>query len=166
MRHLDLEDLPITAARLRAVKDADVHVSTITFDLPYDVVWDWLSDPLRFPVIYPNWTAEVSLIKDKYLALAPDGEKMMIKPVLDRVHGVIDFQVDATGNVELSRSRLFETGDGRCTLVHLAVRWEGLDDVQWREHRLKTDHDLEIAKHQIESRTAPPAQNATAAWPM
>jgi hypothetical protein len=83
---------------------------------------------------------------------APDGETVEIHPFLDRAAGVIDFAVlDANGNLELSRSRLLETRDKDCVLIHLAVRWSGLDDRTWEEHKRGTDSDLVNAKRIIEA---------------
>lgn len=74
-------------------------------------------------------------------------------PHINREHGVIDFQVvDADGNVELSRSRLLPTAGDSFTLIHLAARWEGIDDQGWEQHKRDTDSDLAHVKQIVEQR--------------
>lgn len=130
-------------------------ISAAFIDAPPAVVWQWITDPLNFPAIYPNWTANVEERTERgYAATGPAGERFRIVPKLDRAHGVVDFEViGAEGNVELSRSRLFDMKGGGCTLVHLAVRWDGVDDVGWEQHKRATDEDLANAKRLIEAST-------------
>lgn len=129
----------------------DVHVSTVFVEAGYDVVWILVSDPLNFPDIYPSWTSEVTQREGEYAARGPGGDEFLIHPELDRGYGVVDFEMDLGGVVERSRSRLFGAGDDACVLVHVAVRWEGVDDDAWRRHREATDSDLERMKEFAES---------------
>ena len=133
----------------------DSHVCAVFVGAAPGVVWRWVTDPLNFPTIYPNWTASVEASTDGgYAATGAAGDRFLILPQLDRRHGVIDFEVvDGDGNVELSRSRLFEMKGGGATLIHLAVRWEGVDDAAWERHRRGTEDDLANAKRVIEAST-------------
>ena len=130
----------------------DIHVSAVSFEAPIEAVWQWLTDPLRFPRIYPKWTRSVELRDDgSFAAVGPAGDSFRIVPHINREHGVIDFQVvDADDNVELSRSRLLPTKGDSCTLIHLAVRWDGIDDQGWEQHKRDTDSDLAHVKQIIE----------------
>lgn len=104
----------------------DTHVSSVFVDAPFDIVWAWITDPLRFPTIYPNWTSEVTRGPrgEGYEGVAPNGDTFKIVPKLDRAHGVADFEiVDEEGNVELSRARVFPLKAGGCAIIHLAYRW-------------------------------------------
>ncbi len=129
-----------------------IHVSAVSFEARIEAVWQWLTDPLRFAHIYPSWTTSVELRDDgSYAAVGPADDSFRIMPHINREHGVIDFQVvDADGNVEFSRSRLLATKDGGCTLIHFAVRWDGVDDRGWEQHKRDTDSDLQHVKQIIE----------------
>jgi hypothetical protein len=132
----------------------DTHLSSVRFRLPFDVVWDKLTNPLEFPGLYPAWTARVEPAGSPgaYSGVGPAGDRFTIRPILSREHGVIDFEVlDERGQVERSRSRLFPLGTDGCVLVHLAERWEGADDALWAEHRRRTDRDLENARRVVEA---------------
>ncbi len=37
----------------------DVHVSTVHFRIPFDLLWSRLTAPLQFPRLYPNWPSQV-----------------------------------------------------------------------------------------------------------
>lgn len=127
------------------------HVSTIYVRAPFEEVWPWVTDPLLFPTIYPLWTSEVRHASEgRYEARGPEGDQFVIVPDLDRAHGLINFDIiDMMGRVERSRSRLFEVGD-HCVLVHVAQRWEALDDEGWELHKRSTDADLERVRELIE----------------
>ncbi|MDP8961608.1 MAG: hypothetical protein M3N32_08345 [Actinomycetota bacterium] len=59
----------------------DVHVSTVHFRIPFDLLWSRLTDPLRFPRLYPNWAATVDCEDDlSYLGDGPDEHAF-------RIHG-------------------------------------------------------------------------------
>ncbi len=36
----------------------NIHVSQVLINAPMDIVWGWVSDPSKFPTIYPNWIRE------------------------------------------------------------------------------------------------------------
>ena len=105
--------------------------------------------------MYPAWTTEVEVIdEDTYRGKGPDGDEFTIHPKLNREFGIVDFDVEADGNVERSRSHLFDVDEHACELVHLAVRWEGVDDEYWERHKRGTDNDLERMKRLIESESS------------
>ena len=130
----------------------DVHISSVFVDAPFEAVWAWIADPLRFPTVYPNWTSKVTRSDaERYEGVAPNGDRFAIVPKLDREHGVVDFEVhNANGSVELSRARVYPLKAGGCAVVHLAYRWEGVTDGFWEEFKVGTDEDLERAKELAE----------------
>ena len=131
------------------------YVSNVFIEASFDTVWERITDPSNFPEIYPAWTTEVETIdEDTYRGKGPDGDEFTIRPKLNREFGIVDFDVEADGNVERSRSRLFDVDEHACELVHLAVRWEGVDDEHWERHERGTDNDLERMKRLIESESS------------
>jgi len=132
----------------------ETHISSLFFNLPFDFVWEHLTNPMSFPEIYPNWVSHVEIaVNGEFHGVAPAGDTFIIFPQTSREYGVIDFKIiDESGNVEWSRSRIFELKTGGCIYVHLAVRWDGVDDDFWNEHKKLTDADLENAKMLLEQR--------------
>lgn len=134
----------------------DTHVSSVLVDAPFDAVWAWITDPVRFPIIYPNWTSEIRKVTaadgERYEGVAPNGDRFEIVPRLDRAHGVVDFGiVNEGGTAELSRAaRVLPLKEGGCVIVHLAYRLEGVNEVFWEHFKAGTDTDLEHAKDVIE----------------
>lgn len=132
--------------------EQDTYVSSVFVEASFDTVWSCITDPLNFPKMYPVWTTAVEKIDEgAYRGIGPDGDEFVIRPELNRRFGIVDFTVEADRGVERSRSRLFDVGEGACELVHLAVRWDGLDDESWEEHKRGTDGDLERMKRLVES---------------
>lgn len=130
----------------------DAHVSSVFVRADFDTVWGRITDPLAFPALYPAWTTDVERIdEDQYRGTGPAGDEFVIRPRLDREHGIVDFDVEASGTTERSRSRLFDVDEASCVLVHLAVRWEDVDDRYWAEHKHGTDADLERMKRLVET---------------
>ncbi|RDZ37761.1 MULTISPECIES: hypothetical protein [unclassified Haloferax] len=135
--------------------EAETYVSSVFIEADFDAVWERISDPSSFPEMYLAWTADVQQIDDAtYRGTGPDGDEFVIRPSLNREFGVADFDVEADGTVERSRSRLFDVGDTACELVHLATRWEGIDDESWERHKRGTDADLERMKRLVESESS------------
>lgn len=129
----------------------DLHVSTVFVEAGFEEVWRLVSDPLNFPEIYPSWADEVTCGDGEYTARGPEGDEFVIRPELDRRYGVVDYEVEVGDAVERSRSRLFSAGRNACLLVHVAVRWDGVDDDAWKRHQRDTDSDLERMKEAAES---------------
>jgi len=135
--------------------EAETYVSSVFIEANFDAVWERISDPSTFPEMYPAWTADVQQIDDAtYRGTGPEGDEFIIRPKLNREFGVADFDVEADGHVERSRSRLFDVTDDACQLVHVAVRWEGVDDEHWGRHKRGTDADLERMKRLVESESS------------
>lgn len=133
----------------------DTHVSSVFIEASFDEVWERITDPLSFPELYPAWTSEVEEGDEgAYRATGPDGDEFVIRPALNREFGVADFAAETAEGVERSRSRLFDVADDACELVHLAVRWDGLDDDRWAAHKRGTDDDVERMKRVVESASA------------
>ncbi len=129
----------------------DVHVSAVVIEAPLELVWEWVTEPMRFPTLYPGWTSSVQPRSDGgYDAVGPAGGSFRIVPVLSFEHGVVDFEiVEGDGKVELSRMRVCELKRGGCALVHLGVRFDS--DNSWEEHKDATDVDFLRVKQIVES---------------
>ncbi len=129
-----------------------VHVSTLHFRVPFAALWAQLSDPLRFPRLYPRWTSRVERTgADAYAGVGPGRDTFSIARRAHRRDGVVDFEIAAPGAApELSRSRLFPLKTGGCVYVHVAVRWDGVDDAFWAQFKRDTDADLEQARRVLE----------------
>lgn len=133
----------------------DTYVSCVFIRTRFDTVWERITDPRNFPEMYPAWTSEVEVIDEgTYRGKGPDGDEFLIRPKLHHEFGIVDFDVEAGGTIERSRSRLFDVGENACELVHLAVRWEGLDDGDWERHKQGTDDDLERMRRLIEDESS------------
>jgi hypothetical protein len=139
---------------MRRKMQPETHISSFFFNLSFDFLWEYLTDPLNFPEIYPNWTSQVTKAENgEFLGIAPTGDSFTIVPQTNYKYGIIDFKIiDELGKIEWSRSRVFPLKTGGCIYIHLAVRWDGVDDDVWREHQKLTDKDLEHAKTILEQR--------------
>lgn len=125
----------------------DTYVSEIIVNKPYDVVWGWVSDPLKYPTIYPNWLKTVSgMGGDSFHIEDQFGHSFDMKAVRSREHGTVDL----TMGEESSRSRVYRLDENRTAIVHLAKRWKGSTFVVWFFHKLTTDRDFRHAKQVIE----------------
>jgi hypothetical protein len=146
-----------------------MHLSSQFYAVPFDVLWRYLSDPLRFPLIFPGWVSSVEWHSGStYIGTDSTGESFQIIPRLDREHGVADFDIiDAEGHIERSRMRVFALQGGGCLLVHLAERWQGVDDSLWEAHRQAIDADLIYARTIIEQAygTLSPARSSNGNGP-
>jgi hypothetical protein len=130
----------------------NTHISALMFDVPFNTLWERLSNPLNFPELYPSWTIRVERKNDReFNGIAPEGDSFTITPYVNREQGVIDFKiVDRAGHEEWSRSRIFPLQLCSCMYVHLAVRWKGIDDEFWEVFKQGTDRDIENAKAVLE----------------
>jgi hypothetical protein len=129
----------------------DTHLFSVCIEASFEQVWDQITDPMNFPELYPAWTVEVEQVDDEtFEGAGPNGDNFLIRPILDHTFGVIDFEVKTSGSVEYSRSRLFRVDEHTCQLVHLAVRWENIDDTSWETHTRGTENDLKRMKQLIE----------------
>lgn len=129
----------------------DTHVSSVFIAADYDTVWERITDPTNFPELYPHWTTSVKPEEGRYRGIGSEGDEFLIEPRLDEEFGVVDFEIDAGGPIERSRSRLFDVDEHSCLLVHVAVRWEGIDDRDWQEHKRGTDEDLARMERLVEA---------------
>lgn len=66
-------------------------------DASFDSVWAWVSDPTRFPTLYPSWIRRVKKVQrdegEAYEAASWDGERFEIVPRLDWEQGQADFEL-------------------------------------------------------------------------
>ncbi|ELY57537.1 hypothetical protein [Natronolimnohabitans innermongolicus] len=128
----------------------ETHVSKVFVAADYRTVWEYITDPMNVPECYPNWTTSVAPEKRHYRGVGTRGDEFTMTPHLDEESGVVDFEIDAGSPVERPRSRLFAIDEHHCLLIHLAVRWEGVDDHGWQEHKRETDEDLGRMKRLVE----------------
>jgi hypothetical protein len=137
---------------MTTLSEQDTYVSSVFIEASFDAIWDQITDPLNFPEIYPAWTTEVEKVDENtYHGTGPGGDEFVIRPELNRKFGIVDFTVEAGQDIEQSRSRLFDVDENTCVLVHLAVRWNEIDDEQWEIHKRGTNDDLERLKRLVES---------------
>lgn len=133
----------------------DTHVSSVLIATTYDLVWKRITNPTNFPELYPNWATSVERTDEgRYRGIGPEGDEFLIEPRLDEEFGVVDFEIDAGGAIERSRSRLFDVDEHSCLLIHVAVRWEGVDDHDWREQKRGIDDDLARMKRLLEANSS------------
>lgn len=130
----------------------DTYICHQRFSAPFETVWDLLTDPMRFPRVYPSWVAKITPSGERYLVVDPSGEQFSLIPITAKDYGVVDFKIiDAQGHVEIARSRIFRLRTGGCILVHVAVRWEGCDDATWEAYKRDIDKDLKNAHAVVEA---------------
>ncbi len=93
------------------------------FQVSYDYLWNYVTNPLMFPVLYPNWISEINLLRfNHYLAKDAAGNSFKVIPCLNKDFGIVDFRVIRQNEKEeLHRSRLIPLGDHSTILVHLVV---------------------------------------------
>ena len=125
-----------------------VHVTDLVIHAPFKSAWTWLSDPLKYPTLYPNWIKTVELIDgDRFKVNDQFGKSYEIRRVLDHEFGIIDIEVGA----ERSRMRIYSLGEHETGLIHIATRWAGISRLFWFFHQRTTDKDLENAMKVIEA---------------
>ena len=131
------------------------HARAILVDAPPDAVRVWVSDPLRFPNIYPSWLNKVRKIGqhgdgEAYEGVTPHGDKVKIIPKLGPKPGQAYFEIgDKDDNVEVFYPMVQPRKSGTKTI--LGYWWEGVDDAFREGYKLGTlDADLKRVKEVIE----------------
>ena len=77
------------------------HASSVFVAADFQTVRERITDPLEFPALYPIWTTDIERInEDHYRGLGPAGDEFVIRPFLDRKHGIVDFDIEAGGTTE------------------------------------------------------------------
>src|SRR5215207_8184276 len=110
------------------------YAVSIFINAPFDSVWAWVSDPSKFPSIYPSWIRWVKRLQradgEAYEGVAQHGGSIEIVPSLARERGRADFEiVNEDGNIEVFQAFLVSIrGEGQNTSTSLRYRWEGVDD--------------------------------------
>ncbi len=133
------------------------EIDTISevFEVPYDYLWDYITNPLMFPVLYPNWVTIVNMTrKNEFSALGPSGEKFIIIPDLNKEYGVIDFKtVDKKGDKKTYRSRLVAIDSCKTVLVRLIYHLNGIDDpdFNWETYKSTIHKDYKNARKIVEN---------------
>ena len=103
-------------------------MSEIIIAKPAGVVWERLSDPLNYPVIYPNWVKTAAYSHDNVFRIEDQfGGVYNIELLKNKEFGAIDLRIGD----ELSQTRVFPAGADRAVVVHLAKRWRGCGYFVW-----------------------------------
>src|SRR5215212_8682615 len=142
-----------------------IHAVRIFVNAPFDSVWAWVSDPSRFPTIYPSWVRRVTKGRhtdgEAYEGVMRDGGRIEIMPSLDERRGQVHFEiVNQGGNLEVFHTLLVRsTEEGENTSTGIFYWWEGVDDAFQEGLRLGIiKADLHRVRETIEHDAAQDAQ--------
>lgn len=126
----------------------DIHITKIIIKKPYKTVWKWLSNPMTYSEIYPNWVSKIENIGDNYFQLkGTHNEDYKIQKITDENKGIIDLKIGK----ELSRTRLFLIDKDDTLVIHIGVRWEDMNNpILWFFYKRSVDKDFKNAKKIIE----------------
>lgn len=125
----------------------NIHFTNIVIQKPYEIVWDWLSNPIKYSKIYPNWVAKVNeLEKDKYEITDKRNRKSLVIREINKDKGSIDLKIED----EISRTRLFPLNNDTI-VIHVGTRWEKMQNpLFWFLYKKTVDKDFKNAKKIIE----------------
>lgn len=104
-----------------------------------------MSDPLRWPEIYPRWisTVEPSGDHEFWIASSRAGEYFNVYAVLDEPTGTADFElIDELGLSSFFRTHVMPVTSGGCVVVQVASRVQGGAEDDWRARREALGADL------------------------
>ena len=125
----------------------DTHISKVVINKPFEMVWPWVSNPLRYSQIYPHWIKNVTQKSEDVFSVQDQfGSAYDIKLIKNKEFGVVDLMIGS----EKSSARLISIDEGRTIMIHIAKRWEGCSFLIWFFHKITTDKDLKYAKNVIE----------------
>jgi len=127
----------------------NIHFTNTIIQKPYKVVWSWLSDPTKYPKIYPNWVAKVNTLeKDKYEIIDKRNQKSIVIRDINEDQGNINLKI---GN-EISRTRLFPLDNNNTIVIHVGSRWKQMQNpLFWFLYKKTVDKDFKNAKKVIEN---------------
>ncbi len=121
----------------------------MTVDRPYEEVWMWISNPIKYSILYPNWIKSIIHISaNKYHVEDQFGGSYDIDVLLKHDTGVIDLKIGP----ETSHLQISSLAQSKTSLIHTARRWEGANALVWFFHKRTTDKDFENAKKVIEKK--------------
>lgn len=129
------------------------HVTKISIEKPYAEVWAWVSQPMNFPKLYPNWVKDITeLSENNYEVTMPEGYKHTMESKINKETGSIDFDVNPG---EVSRSRLIPLSENETLYIHIAVKGDQPDEL-FKIIMENVDKDYINAKAVIETSKSPP----------
>jgi len=132
------------------------YVSEIIVTKPFDIVWQWLSNPLNYEKLYPNWIKKIIIASDGvYKVEDRFGKTYMMDVKLAKEYGIIDLYIHLPSGEEVSQSRVYPLSDTETAVVHVAKRWSGANAFVWFFHKTNTDRDFAHAKKTIELESLP-----------
>ncbi|MFH0820838.1 MAG: hypothetical protein V1908_03625 [Candidatus Peregrinibacteria bacterium] len=125
----------------------NIHFTNIIIKKSYEIVWGWLSEPSKYPLLYPNWVAKaVKMETNKYEITDQRNQKSLVTLSTDKEKGSIDLKI---GN-EISRTKLFAF-DNNTAVVHIGTRWKQMrNPLFWFLYKRIVDKDFRNAKKVIE----------------
>ena len=127
----------------------NTYTTKVVIDKPFDVVWSWVSDPLKYPKIYPNWVKTITKKSEQnYQVDDQFGGSYDIELIANKDYGIVDLQIGP----EASFLRLYRLDEIRTVVIHLAKRWKAESFVIWFFHKITTDKDFKNAKKVIEGK--------------
>ncbi|MBI4041202.1 MAG: hypothetical protein HY390_04980 [Deltaproteobacteria bacterium] len=125
----------------------DTYISEVVVAKPFDVVWEWISNPLKYAEIYPNWIKSVEQRSQNIFQVQDQfGSTYDIELIANKIYGIVDLSIGP----EISRSRLYALDEHRTAIVHFSKRLKNSSLIVWFFHKLTTDKDLKHAKKIIE----------------
>jgi|SRR3989338_1329827 len=137
-----------TMTSFASEEERDFHVTKVVINKPFNIVWEWVTNPLKFPEIYPNWVKEIKKTgENTYFVTTPSGWAHSMTTKFDIKTGTIDFDIDPG---ESSRSRIFAIGSGAVVHIHMAVKHPQVPSEIWEDLKNAVDQDYLNAKKVIE----------------
>jgi hypothetical protein len=136
-------------------RQTDTYTATEAIDAPPGAAWERLTDPFRFPSLFPNWVTAIDAGGGgggPYTATGADDETFALVVETDREFGVIDYRVggddDPGGGTR--RGRLVPAGDG-CAFVTTIARRGDESAGEWETRKRKLDVDLAAARRMVDA---------------
>lgn len=125
----------------------NIHFTNIVIQKPYAVVWNWLSDPMKYPKLYPGWAARTEKVgKDKYEITNKQNRKSIVVRKMNRGKGAIDLIIGD----ELSQTRIFPLKSDTI-VVHIGSRWKQMrNPISWLLYKSTVNSDFKNAKKIME----------------
>ncbi len=125
-----------------------VHVTTVIIERPSGEVWAYVSDPLKFPRLYPKWVSRIEQVDEHTFRVQSPHvkEPYEISVSADEAAGTIDIEIGR----EVSRTRVIPLDQQGTAVVHVGTRWEDFNWFLWVIYKFNVDFDFRNAKSTIE----------------
>jgi hypothetical protein len=137
------------------MKTRNVALCSKVFHVPYEYLWNYLTNPLMFPVLYPNWIAEIRLRKqDEYEVKSPSGDRFYLYIHTNSEYGIIDFKmIDQEGREDICHTRLLPVDEGSTAIIHAMIEKQNseITAAEWQAYRETIEDDCENARKIVEN---------------